>query len=395
MDQRSEEDFSITTTFFYLKFVGFWLVTNKFEERMKTLSIIYTVTMLSIAVGIEGTDLYYSLDNFGEAIYTGNNVMTISMVLLKIFISYIHRKKLLRLVIYAKTNFWHLNYEPEEMEIMDNCRRTCTFLICAFSFLTQGTVAGFIMSCVVENIGRNESDRVFPFNVWLDVPEITLTPYFEIISAIEVLALCHVGVCYLCFDNFLCLMNLHAACQFRILQHRLSKVYVIHEKEKDHLTVKYYDTLRGYFKQHQTLIAYCDKFEEAFSVMVLAQVLLFSLLICLDGFLVLMDDAPNMRRVIFAFHLMCCICQLLMFTYSCDCLIRESLDVATAVYNSPWTVVPHDNMGKMVRKDLVLMILRSRVPCCITASGFFVVSLETYTRVLSTAVSYFTLLNQY
>nr|XP_033340147.1 odorant receptor Or2-like [Megalopta genalis] len=86
--------------------------------------------------------------------------------------------------------------------------------------------------------------------------------------------------------------------------------------------------------------------------------------------------------------------QLLMFTYSCDGLIQQSLNVATAVYSAPWTYLPMNKYGKMLRKDVVLVIQRSRVPCCLTAKGFFPVSLETYTKVWSTAASYFTLLTQ-
>ncbi|XP_076175225.1 odorant receptor 13a-like [Ptiloglossa arizonensis] len=88
-------------------------------------------------------------------------------------------------------------------------------------------------------------------------------------------------------------------------------------------------------------------------------------------------------------------CQLLMFTYSCDCLIQESMQVASAVYLGPWSLLPMNKDGKLLRKDLIFVIMRSRVPSCLTASGFCVVSLETYTAVLSTAVSYFTLIRQY
>lgn len=36
------------------------------------------------------------------------------------------------------------------------------------------------------NIGRNESDRVLPFNIWIDLP-LTITPYYEITFVLEVL----------------------------------------------------------------------------------------------------------------------------------------------------------------------------------------------------------------
>nr|XP_034179498.1 uncharacterized protein LOC117603966 [Osmia lignaria] len=395
MQLKDDKDISISATFCYMKFVGFWLTTNQYEERLRKFALIYTVIALLFAVVVETRDMYYTLGNFSESIYIGCNILSLIMVLFKLLISFIYRKELYNLVIYARTNFWHSNYTPEEQAIINNCKRTCTYLICVFSFFAQGTIVGYIIRPIVENIGRNESDRMLPFNMWLDVQWLSLTPYFEIMSVLQILSLCHVGVCYLCFDNFLCIMNLHAASQFRVLQHRLTKVYVINDKEKDDGTDKYYATFKDYIKQHQMLILYCNKLEEVFNLMVLAQVLLFSLLICLDGYLVLMDDASATRRITFLFHILGCICQLLMFTYSCDCLIQESLNIAEAAYKSPWTILPVDEMGMMVRKDLLLLIMRSRVPCCLTASGFFAVSLETYTRVLSTAVSYFTLLTHY
>ena len=76
-----------------------------------------------------------------------------------------------------------------------------------------------------------------------------------------------------------------------------------------------------------------------------------------------------------------CMCQLLMFTYSCDCLMHDSMSMANAVYSSLWSYLPMDKYGKLLRKDLMFVIMRSRSPCCLTACGFFPVSLETYTGV--------------
>lgn len=100
-----------------------------------------------------------------------------------------------------------------------------------------------------------------------------------------------------------------------------------------------------------------------------------------SSYLPLQPESPVRRRLIFAFHLAACMCQLLMFTYSCDCIIQESSSIASAVYDGPWPFLFETTSGRTMRKDLTLVILRSAVPCCLTARGFFVVSLETYTRV--------------
>lgn len=58
--------------------------------------------------------------------------------------------------------------------------------------------------------------------------------------------------------------------------------------ERSSYTVDKYATFKTYVKQHQMLIEYCNKLENVFSVIALVQVTLFSLIICLDGYLILM-----------------------------------------------------------------------------------------------------------
>lgn len=70
-----------------------------------------------------------------------------------------------------------------------------------------------------------------------------------------------------------------------------------------------------------------------------------------------------------------------MFTFSCNILTEESRDVAEAAYSSSWMSMPLNKIGKVLRKDILLIIMRARKPCSLSAGGFFNVSLETYTAV--------------
>ncbi|XP_017795358.1 PREDICTED: uncharacterized protein LOC108576808 [Habropoda laboriosa] len=99
-------------------------------------------------------------------------------------------------------------------------------------------------------------------------------------------------------------------------------------------------------------------------------------------------------RVALACFSMTGVSQLWMFTYSCDCITTESLNIAESVYAGPWINLPMDKFGKLLRKDLQVLILRARRPSSLTACGFFSISLETFTKIMSTSMSYFTLLKQ-
>ncbi|XP_076630704.1 odorant receptor 13a-like isoform X2 [Colletes latitarsis] len=395
MSLSYSKDFSIVISSFFMKCVGIWSATNRVEQRVRNITLIYTVFTILFSVWIQTRDLYFSWGDFGTCTYIACNILCLNMGLFKIFILFLHKTKFLDLVTYMRTNFWQSNYVPEEQMIFTSWTRICTYFICFFTFFTEASIICYVIRPVVANIGRNESDRILPFNMWLDLP-LSLTPYFEVTFILQVLSLYHVGICYICTDNFLCIMNLHVAGQFRILQYRLECIQKSKCKsgERDenskacssYSDKKCYTTFKNCIQQHQALIAYCDKLEEVFKVIVLAQVAIFSVLICFVGYQVALADLSSTRRITFVNLLTSSMCQLFMFTYSCDCLIRESTNVATAIYAIPWMDLRVEKYGKLLRKDMQLAIMRTNRPCCLTANGFF--------PILSTAMSYFTLLKQ-
>ncbi|XP_029039507.2 uncharacterized protein LOC114874424 [Osmia bicornis bicornis] len=395
------DDVSIAFTSFFMKLIGFWLAANRSEQRLRDVTLFYTMFAILFSLWVQTMDFYHSREDFGACLYNACNILSLTVPMFKILVLLVHKKKFFHLITYLERNFLHANYDKYETSVLASCKRKCTFFICFFIFLTEGTVFSYIVTPVIVNIGRNESDRTLPFNMWVDLP-LSITPYYEIAFVIQVLCVYHIGLTYFCFDNFLCIMNIHLAGQFQILQYRVSNKCVIKHQEKSNLkleknSLKFINdccaTFKSYIRQHQILIAYCDQIEEIFNLIVLVQVITFSLLICLDGYQILVADVPH-RKIIFFFHLMGTVCQLLMFTYSCDCIIQESRKLAPAVYSGPWLLLPMNENVQKLRKDLVMVIMRSHTPCCLTACKFFMVSLETYTKVLTTAASYFTLLQQ-
>lgn len=104
----------------------------------------------------------------------------------------------------------------------------------------------------------------------------------------------HVGICYICLDNLLCIVNLHVASQFRILQHRLNSINNViknqidsqesDEKYLSHCANICYIKLKNCVQQHQMLAEYCKKLETIFTVIVLGQVTFLAMIMCLVGF---------------------------------------------------------------------------------------------------------------
>ncbi|XP_076678239.1 odorant receptor 13a-like [Andrena cerasifolii] len=289
------DDISLMIVSTFMKISGLWLAADDREQRRRNITLLYTIGQIFFGVYLLTADLLHSLGDIGDCLYIACSILSVTMSLFKIAVLFVNRKKFFTLVIYLQQKFLHSDYDVHEETIFNECKRTCFIFISLFTFFTQATVASYVIRPIVANIGRNASDRVLPFRLWWNIP-LTVTPYFEILSLIEILALYQIGFCYCCFDNFLCITNLHVAGQFRILQYRLAHMNNARMNMKEsssnvtssYRVDKYDAAFKGYVKEHQALIAYCDKLDEVFSAMVLGQVLMFSVIICLDGYQIFM-----------------------------------------------------------------------------------------------------------
>ena len=91
-------------------------------------------------------------------------------------------------------------------------------------------------------------------------------------------------------------MAIHLTGQFRILQYRFSKMCDMEDRisEKDEKSMltrrvyRIYETFKKYVRHHQALINYCKMLENVYTMIILGQVLVFSMLICLFGYQVLL-----------------------------------------------------------------------------------------------------------
>ncbi|XP_003494119.1 odorant receptor 4-like [Bombus impatiens] len=399
MQTEQDLDISVIFSMFFLRNIGLWISDNRAENRRMKIKLMCTLFNSIDASIVIMRDFYFTWLYKGDILYVTTNILTVIMGLIKICIILMHKREFISLITYTQRNFWNVNYDTREKEILKNCRKTCTFFVCSVSAIGICAMLAYLSTPLITNAGKNKSERILPFNVWLNLP-VSISPYYEIGFLIQTISLYYIAVSYFCFDNVFCILAVHLTGQFRILRYRFAKLcdmeHQITEEDTGLMITKhvhtFYEQLKLYIRQHQTLIDFCNRLEDVYTMLIFGQVLVFSVLICLFAYQGLVVAAPFARRSIFVFLLVGSMALLFMFTYSCDGVIEHSEKVAIGAYSALWTIMPMNKPGRMLRNDLIMVIERSRRVCCLTANNFFPVSLETYTTILSTAVSYFTLL---
>ena len=100
---------------------------------------------------------------------------------------------------------------------------------------------------------------------------------------------------FTCNDSFLCILNTHVAYQFRMLQCRICNLWKIiaEQKNKIDYTEKYYTALKECIRQHQSLIKFCDKLQNVYTLPIFAHVVVFSLLMCIEAYEILLVRLNN------------------------------------------------------------------------------------------------------
>ncbi|XP_018349251.1 PREDICTED: uncharacterized protein LOC108752717 [Trachymyrmex septentrionalis] len=396
---RNKEYRSVNITRLFMKVVGLWYVETPKERLLLRVVFGYTVWAIVWAILVEGVDLYHCIGDFYAVTSNLCATLLLIMILVKLGSFMFYRDMIMDLIHFAEKNFWGVTYDETSAQILEEYDKLGMTMIYTFTFMVYTATFNYIFAPFFEPQEKNETEKVLPFKLWIDFPY--HSPYYEITYTIQSLSTMHSGICTFCFDNFVSTFNIHAAAQLKILAH---KVEVIAEHcigdttdqkrpLKTDVAVLMFKKLRDCVKQHLTLICYVRNMQRVFAIILLGQLLLSSVVICFGGFQFLATDVI-IRKCIFAFHFVGGLIQLLIYTWTCNDIIVQSTAISDAAYNSKWYLLPDNDLGRAVKRGLITIMIRARRPCILTAGNFTVISLDTFMGILSTAMSYFTLLRQ-
>ncbi|XP_029053132.2 odorant receptor Or2-like [Osmia bicornis bicornis] len=289
------------------------------------------------------------------------------MTTIKMIILNSNRAGFVDALCYAQRHFWHGNYDSEERLIFSTSVKYCTRYVIFIVGALQIGLSGYVITPLIENLGRNKSDRVLPFRMWVDWP-LSETPYYELVFTF----------------------------QFRILQHRMLNFWNVESNEMNAVmyTDHCYAALKMCIQHHQLLIEFCMKLEQVYTMTIFTHITVLSLLLCFDSYEIVVANTSASMRIIFLFHAIGSLGQLFMLTYTSNFMMEESTNVITSMYLGSWSTLPMNKVGRSFRSAMKFIMIRSLKPCYLTAAGFFPLTLGTFTSLLSSTFSYFTLMRQ-
>ncbi|XP_063991197.1 uncharacterized protein LOC135169794 [Diachasmimorpha longicaudata] len=396
-------------TFFFLFIAGFGIAKTDRDRKLLNFCLMWSCSTVVVAFSVTIVDLYYVWGSFNDMAYSAVNLLTDIIINAKFFTFMFNRPQYEHLLQIACDSLWAKPRTEFERRVLKECENQAMFFVILFATAAQTSGIIYFIEPVLLNIQNNSTDvkeRLFPFKIWFNLP-IYETPNFQMFFLMEMFVTYHSTILYFCFDNYLALVNLFITGQFAILKYRLEILYnhniesvttsneakqKLNEQNDSLISIS--EEFKNCIKQHQYLIEFVEQLENIYTMVNLASVLSYSLIICLAGYQLIMPGNSLMRRIKFVVFISGCLTQLLSFSFTCNNVSVGSVNISEGPYNSSWYIQNCSAKGRSLTRDLILTIMRSQRPCCLTAAGFFPVTLDTLKSVLTTAFSYLTLIRQ-
>ncbi|XP_049880470.1 odorant receptor 4-like [Pectinophora gossypiella] len=250
---------------------------------------------------------------------------------------------------------------------------------------------------------------VLPFFYWLPFNPYYMKGVYEFLLLVQtwhgVITVWYIVSSDLLFCAFMC----HITTQLDLLSVKIRRLVYVPEDEQligeyplatynkelsstdkrslndDESQKKVHDDLIDIVLRHRVLIRLAGDVEQLFSVTLLLNFCNGSINICFCGFCCVMVEKWN--ELPYKVFLLTALSQMWLFCWYGQRLLDSSLGVADALYNSGWYRV-----NKQISNIIRIMIYRSQKEVRVTTYGFSVISLSSFTTIIKTAWSYFTLL---
>ncbi|XP_076650284.1 uncharacterized protein LOC143357647 [Halictus rubicundus] len=182
-------------------------------------------------------------------------------------------------------------------------------------------------------------------------------------------------------DGLFFSLTMHLCGQFEVLKIKLAEI----EIEKS----GYGRKIGLLVQRHCRLVVLADDLEQSFNVVMLVQLLMSLLLLCLEGFMMLVclntnDRAGALKCLVIVTTLLM---QLYIYTYAGDALESHTAEISFAAYDSTW----YRSRGHRAR-DMALIIHRGNSPYHVTAGKFVPMNLLTFKEILKASASYMSVL---
>nr|QHN69095.1 odorant receptor 9 [Sirex noctilio] len=382
----SDLEFAINWYRFNLRLLGIWPDQDSLKNGNRILqSFKFSIAaffMLSFISLPQTTSLITmcsgNLDLIIENLAMANIPVTVALIQLMVFW---YNSNVLRPLLIFVIEDWTNPKSDRDRQVMLKNAKTAKIISVGCSFLTQTMVISYIVIQIFVILQRDSENvpreliyqAYFPYNTKKS-PNYELTCFGQSLAAV-IAALSYSGI-----NGFLAMLVLHLCGQLNNLCFMLKNLVSNIGRDQE-IQREFQRSLIVIAKRHNHLNRFAAAIEDSFSMMLLIQILACSVLFCFQGyevFVVLHDEHGQLstfQLLFLVLFLISMMLHLFLYCYVGDELYVESSKIVYAAYECKWY-----KLNTNQTRDLIIIMLRAKIPLEITAGKFCSFSFVTFSQ---------------
>nr|QNL15025.1 olfactory receptor 81 [Aulacocentrum confusum] len=195
------------------------------------------------------------------------------------------------------------------------------------------------------------------------------------------------------FDSLYANCVQHACSMFTIVGLRLKNIsyhgeYMIDVKSREEAEEKMYRILKNCIKKHQDVLRFSRLLEICYSQCLMVIVGINMAALSITGLQTVIKINELSEALRFGTYTIGQVVHLYFLSFPGQKLLDHSVEISHSVYQGQWYKIPPKS-----RRLFILVIMRSREPCKLTAGKMYTMSSRSFARVVKKSMSYFTVFN--
>uniref|UniRef100_A0A2H1V8L9 Odorant receptor n=1 Tax=Spodoptera frugiperda TaxID=7108 RepID=A0A2H1V8L9_SPOFR len=421
-NERSDYDTSYAPTKKVLGWVAIRMTHNISEKTTMLWDMFYWFEMANLfLVGpselVSMLTTAYEAKTFRDSIKVFRTMPCFGCVVLSMFKSIkmvVHRPVYENLANELREMWPEGEVSEEEHHIISSALKQLNFIVKGYYWCNNALLISFLSPPYFITIARYfgyDSPMGLHFLYWL--PFDPYQPvYYEITLVLQTWHALVVIWFNVAWDMLFCLFLCHITTQFDLLARRVRRLFYVQvdrqlvssypmasvsneflETEGDRVNsygaqyweARYQKEITEIVLRHHSLIRLTNDVENMFSLALLINFMNSSIIICFCGFCCVLIEKWN--EVAYKSFLVTALSQTWLLCWYGQKLIDSSQRLSDALYGCGWY-----NSSKRARSAVLIMLHRAQKGIYVTTHGFSVISLASYSTIIKTAWSYFTLL---
>ncbi|XP_077266956.1 odorant receptor 47a-like [Temnothorax americanus] len=370
----------------FLGIIGLWVLDEKnvFSRIRWFISTIVEMST-SITLSLEMIRHCNGYEDAMDAFLTGSSSIT-SVVKLLLHRVYWRQKFIL---VKSVIHDWTYVENSHSRAIMIKYARIGKLGSSIFFYFGCASFIFLVSTSVFANIDLSSEKQIFNetyqrkliFSTYCVFGKYTSSFAYCAIEALQFVQIVVSAISHCGNDGFFFDLTMHMCGQFAILQKNFTELSC--------KKFSYRTKLATLLKRHYQLMYLSHYLERTFTLVILAQLFMSVLVLCVEGFLILLSLEMN-DTITAAKHsvfIVAMLVQLFLYCFAGQTLEFQSKGLAYAIYKPPWYTFDLSMM-----KNLPLIILRTANPQQLTAGKFVAINLMTFKEILKSSASYLSVL---